>query len=147
MNIRPFRPNDQDRAATIIQQGLTERWGSYDHSFNPDLDDLWANYMTGGACFLVAETSDGLVVGTGALVPEDPSTSRIVRMSVARSHRRTGIARELVDALIDSRPDDVSSIAVETDTPWMEAVALYQDCGFTIVAADAASTHFRLELS
>src|SRR5215469_12477663 len=69
--IRPFVPGDQDAARRLILAGLGEHFGFIDPSYNPDLDDIQANYVAGGHVFVVAEL-DGALVGTaGLLVGKD----------------------------------------------------------------------------
>jgi ribosomal protein S18 acetylase RimI-like enzyme len=98
--IRDFRPADQDRVREIVLAGMRERWReAYDPSANPDVEDIVANYVASGAEVIVAEIG-GLVIGTGTLQAEDPA-ARIMRMAVAASHRRIGVARTIVKELLN----------------------------------------------
>jgi len=78
----------------LILTGLGEHFGWIDETRNPDLDDIAAHYTERGHTFVVAEMH-GEIVGAAALKTEDETTGRIVRMSVAQSHRRQGIGRAL----------------------------------------------------
>ncbi len=148
MRIREFTPADQEAAEAVIQAGMRDRWGEdYDPTSNPDLHNIEANYTANGRTFLVAEVPDGSVVGTGALVPEGRGVSRILRISVDRDWRRQGIAKSLVaELLVAARKAGSTSVVVSTDTPWLEAIALYEATGFLVTGADGIDTHFALEL-
>jgi len=147
LRVRHFDPDDQRAVRTLITDGLRERWGdAFVDGHNPDLDDIHATYVDGGSTVLVG-VNDGVLVATGTLVPTRPKRARIVRVSVDRASRRHGHARSIVEALLDAARDaGVTTVDVETDTPWHSAVELYRSCGFTETSADAVSTHFTLDL-
>ena len=134
MRIREFTPADQEAAEAVIQAGMRDRWGNdYDPTSNPDLADLRANYMTNASLLLVAEMPDSEIVGTGALVPEGVGVSRILRISVDQASRRRGIAKALVAELLAAASKAGSTrVVVSTDTPWLEAIALYKATGFAV---------------
>ena len=148
MRVRTFEPEDQRSAHDLIQAGLRERWGdSFDPAANPDTNDISASYMTGGSQFVVAESDDGVVIGTGALVPERYGVARIRRMSVDHRFRRRGIAKALVAELLERATlAGNQRVVVSTDTPWSEAVALYQSTGFAMIARDRTDTHFSMDI-
>ena len=50
--IRPFRPEDQAAAKSLILAGLEAHWGFLDPTRNPDLDDITSTYA--GATFLLS---------------------------------------------------------------------------------------------
>jgi ribosomal protein S18 acetylase RimI-like enzyme len=144
--IRDFRPADQDRVREIVLAGMRERWReAYDPSANPDVEDIVANYVASGAEVIVAEIG-GLVIGTGTLQAEGPA-ARIMRVAVAASHRRIGVARTIVKELLNRAGLwSVEEVVVRTDTDWLEAVALYRACDFRVVAQDRRTTDFRMSL-
>jgi len=130
--LRDFRQDDQRSLRQLVLDGLAERWGDdYDPTANPDLDDIWATYVARGSEVVVAEHDD-VIVGAGTLRPEPDGRGRILRMSVAASHRRRGVARSIVQELF-ARADrrGLDPVVVLTDTPWTSAIALYRSCGFT----------------
>lgn len=131
--IRPFAPADQEAARALILEGLGERFGFIDEARNPDLDDIAARYLALGHVVLLAEVA-GAVVGTGALLFEpDGVTCQLVRVSVRRDLRRSGIARAIVASLlVVARERGRRRVWVETDEPWHDAIALYERMGFTI---------------
>ncbi len=141
-----FRHEHQPVVEQLIQDGLRDRWGdNFNPAFNQDVLDIQGNYVDAGAIVLVAEL-DGRIVATGTLSIDGPD-GEIVRISVASTHRRRGLARMMVEALIESaRAHSLERVRVATDTPWRSAVALYRSTGFTEVCADETNTHFELML-
>jgi GNAT superfamily N-acetyltransferase len=143
--IAPFAPADQPAARALILAGLEEHWGALDLSLNPDLDDIAHSHANG--IFLVARLDD-VVIGTGALVPEARDVARIVRMSVARSHRRTGIATRILEALLSgARRRGYRTIVLETTETWDDAIAFYLRHGFTLSHHADGDAHFELVLA
>ncbi len=145
--VRDFQPSDQYALRRLILAGLQDRWGErYDVGLNPDLEDFVANYVDRGAEIVVVE-ADGTIIATGMLVPDEGTTGRIMRMSVAAAHRRQGLARRLVEELVErAHRREMSEVRVLTDTPWTSAVELYRACGFIEIASDGKDTHFVMPL-
>ena len=81
-------------------QGLAEHFGFIDPSLNPDLHDIESSFITAGHSFFVAEY-DGNVIGTVGLLFES-RRARIVRMSVDKDHRKTGIASALLARCVEA---------------------------------------------
>jgi GNAT superfamily N-acetyltransferase len=133
IDIHEIRPNLHDAVRALILSGLAEHWGAADPALNREVDDLASAYALGRT--LVA-CDGGLVVGTGTVVPRDDLSGEIVRMSVAPSHRRTGVGRRLVEELVAvARSWGMSRVVLETTADWTEVVRFYERCGFAI-------THF-----
>ena len=145
--MRDFRVSDQQAVQQLVLSGLGERWGAaFDPSFNGDLADIAANWVARGAEVVVLETDAG-IVATGTLAPDGGQRAQIVRMSVAATHRRQGLGRMVVEALIvKARERGVTEVVVSTDTPWKSAVELYLACGFIEVDRDDTDTHFSMAL-
>ncbi|MCP4360200.1 MAG: GNAT family N-acetyltransferase [Chloroflexi bacterium] len=144
LTIRPFTPQDQSAAKTLILEGLAEHWGGLDSSLNPDLDDIAVSYAA--AVFLVACQKDELV-GTGALISEGAGVGRIVRMSVAKSERRQGVGRALLQALIQqAQQRNYNLIVLETTVSWEDAKAFYIRNGFTSTHEADGDVHFVREI-
>lgn len=145
--VRDFDAADQVAVHDLVLQGLRERWGdAFDPSFNQDLDDIDAHYVEAGADVVVAEHA-GAVVACGILLYEGDEEGRLVRVSVASTHRRRGLARAVVAELVErAHQRGRSRIHVLTDTPWTSAVELYRACGFTQLDSDGTDTHFVLDL-
>lgn len=143
--IERYTPADQSAAQALILAGLEERWGTLDPSLNPDLSDIAASYATG--VFLVARLA-GRLVGTGALTLESEGVGRIVRVSVARAHRRRGIGARILQALLDeARARGYHTLVLETTETWDDAIAFYLRHGFRIVARRHGDVHFAMALA
>ena len=144
--IRPFQPADQPAARALILAGLAERWGTLDPTLNPDLQDIWTNYIVRGGAFVVA-TCQGQVVGTGALSVEALGVGRIERVSIHSTHRRHGLARMISEHLIgEARQRGYRQVLVETTETWESAIRLYTACGFSPVAHHDGDIHMALTL-
>lgn len=144
--IRPFQSADQQASKALILHGLGERFGMINPDLNPDLDDINATYIESGFLFVVCEI-DSALIGTGALVTEDVNVGRIVRVSVANSHRQRGIGRLITDYLIAAAPKrGYSRVVVETNEDWFDALHLYQRCGFMEYDRRNGEVHMRKNL-
>jgi GNAT superfamily N-acetyltransferase len=143
--IRSFQPEDQAAAKALILEGLREHWGTIDPFKNPDLDDIASSYARG--VFRIAE-ANGLVVGTGAMIPSKDDTAEIRRMSVARPYRRQGIGGAILAALIeDARSAGYRKLILETTSTWQDAVAFYGRHGFRMTHIKEGDTYFTLDLN
>lgn len=141
--VERFAPSDQSVARALILAGLEEHWGVLDPSLNRDLDDIASSYANG--VFLVARLNHQLI-GAGALVPEAEDVGRIVRMSVARAHRRFGVGTRVLEKLLDqARSRGYRKIVLETTASWDDAISFYLRNGFRLVARRDGDTHFEME--
>lgn len=133
--VRDFRRDDQAFVEELIQQGMRQRWGdTYDPEANPDVTDMWTNDVEAGDEVVVLER-DGAILATGTLRSVDARCGRLWRIATHADHRRSGLARAVVDDLVDrARRRGMNELVVRTDTPWRDAVALYRSCGFSVVA-------------
>ena len=142
--LRTYTAADQASVRELILEGMRERWGdAYDPAFNADLDDTAGNYVDRGAEVVVVEC-EGAVIATGTLIPDADvdATGRIVRMAVARGHRRRGLGRLVVNELVRrAQAHSMEEVRVLTDTPWTSAVELYLSTGFEKVADDGRDVH------
>jgi len=128
----------------LLIAGLTERWGHYDASRNPDISSFRVAYGDGA---LVAKER-GRVVGTATLRPLRPGTAEVVRMSVAAPLRRHGIGSLLLSQLLEqARERGMKEVVLETTTTWTSAVAFYSKQGFRKTHVAGSDTYFALTLS
>ena len=144
--IRAFQSADQAAVRRLILLGLQEHWGKLDRNLNQDLNDIAKNY--GNAVFLVAElTMDCSIVGSGALVPQGEGVAEIVRMSVNKAMRRTGLGTRLLQALVDrARSMGLRRVILETTETWHEVIAFYQRFGFCITHYQDGDVYFAFDL-
>jgi len=111
------------------------------------LRNIEDTYTRKGHIFLVAEI-DGRVVGTACLVFEDHARGRVVRMSVARAHRRRGVARSLLRRIIEcAKSRALSELVVATQAEWADAMGCYRAAGFVPFDRDKIDVHMRLPLT
>ena len=142
--ISTFTPFDQDDAKALILSGLIEHWGTPDYSLNPDLNDIATSYA--GQVFLVARLERELV-GTGALIFERQNAGRIVRMSVAKAHRRAGIASRVLTTLVThAQSRGYDTLVLETTETWHDAIAFYLRHGFRPTHHANGEAHFVKQL-
>ncbi len=143
--IRRFDPKDQAEVRMVVLEGLREHFGFLDPSLNPDLEDIQASFITKGDEFYVAE-NDGRIVGTVGLLFGE-GRARIVRMSVAKDHRKRGIATALLRQCIESAAQrGFREIWAYTQPEWPDAVSFYSGSGFEQLGRDEIDLHLRLPL-
>ena len=145
IDLRPFRPEDQQQVQALILAGLAEHWGTLDPSKNPDLKNIAGSYA--GAVFLVAEQDDK-IVGSGALVPRSVETAEIVRMSVAAEKRRLRLGSLILKELCSqAKKLGFRRIVLETTETWHEVIDFYKRSGFDITHYKNGDVYFELILS
>ena len=142
--IRAFEAADQAAARAVILEGLGEHFGFIDETLNPDLDDIATSYANG--VFLVA-VIDGGIAGTGAMMPQPDGTALVARMSTLAKHRRRGVARQILSALIEqARERGCTRIVLGTNAEWGDAIAFYAATGLTEMRRTAGAVLFELTL-
>jgi len=143
--VRRFEPKDQEDARMVVLEGLREHFGFLDPSLNPDLEDIQASFIAKGDDFYVAE-NDGRIIGTAGLLFGE-GRARIVRMSVAKSHRKRGIATALLEQCIETAAQrGFREIWAYTQPEWPDAVSFYSGSGFEQLGRDDIDIHLRLSL-
>ncbi|TDM09856.1 MAG: hypothetical protein C4K60_05485 [Ideonella sp. MAG2] len=129
----------------LIISGLTERWGHYVPSFNPDLEGFPQSPL--GSLTLVAKR-DGVLVGTGTLQLLDGESGEVVRMATATGSRRVGIGALILSRLIaEAQASGLKKLALETTSSWDSAVALYTKHGFVKTHERDGDSYFALRLA
>ena len=143
---RPFKARDQDATRQLILNGLGEHYGFIDETRNPDLDNILENYIAIGATFLVAQLAEQ-IVGTGALLEEEPNVGRIVRMSVDHAYRRYGIGKAIMLHLIEvARQRGHIQLRLETNNDWYGVIAFYTSLGFVVDQETEHNVHMLMML-
>ncbi|MEH6738251.1 MAG: GNAT family N-acetyltransferase [Sulfitobacter sp.] len=95
------------------------------------MDALETEHARPQGIILLAEL-DGAPVGCAMTHALDPQTSEIKRVFVAPEARGHGIARKLIDALMDqARTDGYSRVVLDTSVNLGPARALYANLGFS----------------
>ncbi|KDO32358.1 hypothetical protein SPRG_02835 [Saprolegnia parasitica CBS 223.65] len=137
VSIRPFRPADQDAVRAIFESTLDE----YDHKsvrklvahqLNTELADVAGSYLAPAkACFWVAERGTEFLGCVGVKPFKDDGIAELVRLRVATSARRLGVASRLVAALETfCRDVGYRAVYLETLAAMEPAKALYVRLGY-----------------
>ena len=119
---------------------LKEYFGELAERFETGFDPSKSNpardeEMTPPAGFLVVAWLDGSPVGCGALKCIDGQVGEIKRMWTARSARKQGVARRVLQTLeAVAREAGLGSLRLETNRTLKEAQALYRQEGYQEVA-------------
>jgi GNAT superfamily N-acetyltransferase len=158
MIIRELTADDIPRAREVMLDTVREDFGDeYDPRVHADIDDMVGWYVfPAGPFMLVAADETGEIVATagirgGALKEglsprhlveryRDGRTGQLVRVYVARSHRRLGIARRLVLAVLDRarREGHYDTIALHTFPHSPGALPFWLSLGSVVVEDDTA---------
>jgi len=128
--------------SALVIEGLVERWGWHDSTLNLDLKSFASFYE--GATVLVAKV-ENQIVGCGVLIKERQNVGRIVRMSVSKLWRRSGIGSQVLAALLQkAKALGFSQIVLETSADWESAIRFYVSNGFTPTTVGDGDQHFVL---
>ena len=143
--VAPLKAEDVPAARQLLIAGLTERWGSYEAKFNPDIEDFPGSYDE--SVVLVAKLADA-VVGTGAIRRTGPGQAEVVRMSVASSNRRTGVGSLILSNLLRlAREQGFHEVSLETTSSWTSALEFYTRHGFVKTHEQDGDSYFRFKPS
>lgn len=103
-------------------------------SFDTELAGLPGEYAEPRGALMLAHV-DGALAGCCALRPLDnvdyPNASEMKRLYVRQAHRRSGLGRQLAEAILDAaRVAGYRSVLLDTLSDMEAARALYEDLGF-----------------
>ena len=146
--IERFRPEDQSAVRALILAGLGEHWGLIDAELNPDLDDIGATYGDGDDPGRERRRRDRRRRHPRA---RGIRRGEVKRMSVAREHRRAGVASAMLRELVAvARHRGSRALILETTATWTDAIQFYESFGFTFTHQEdgefGPDAHFRLDL-
>ena len=145
--IQPVRMEFHEEAKALVLNGLEERFGFLDLSYNPDLQSILQSYGGERSVFLVG-IHDGLVICTGAVSFDAPGVGRVERMSVMKSYRRAGAAKAMIRSLESwARQEGYRRLVLETNNEWQSAIELYKKTGYTLYENDGKFSHFKKDLA
>ena len=134
--------SDYAAITALVIDGLVERWGWHDSTLNLDLKSFASFYE--GETVLVAKVQNR-IVGCGVLIEERPNVGRIVRMSVSKLWRRSGIGSQVLAALLQrANALGFTQIVLETSADWESATRFYVSNGFMPTTVDNGDQHFVL---
>ena len=99
--------------------------------FGDAFEEAAARYNDPSGAFVVAQR-DEEIVGCGAVLHLDDSTSEIKRMWVAPSARGVGLGKRLLARLEDeARRAGRTTVLLDTNGSLLEAIAMYESAGYT----------------
>jgi GNAT superfamily N-acetyltransferase len=157
MIIRELTVEDVPAAREVMLRTVEEDFGdTYDPTIHADIDDMIGWYLTPPGPFMLVAVDEptGELVGTagirgGALKEglspphlveryRDGRTGQLVRVYVPREHRRRGIARRLVHAVLDRARHEghYDTIALHTFPHSPGALPFWQSLGAVVVEDD-----------
>jgi ribosomal protein S18 acetylase RimI-like enzyme len=138
--VAPLNTEDVAAVKQLLVAGLSERWGSYEPTYNPDIEAFPSSYSN--SLILVAKSELG-VVGTGTLRPISARQAEVVRMSTCPRSRRNGVASKILTLLLEhARTTGVQEVVLETTSSWASAIAFYTKHGFAKTHEQNGDTHF-----
>lgn len=137
--IEPMRPT------TVAFEVLMEESRQEGYRMLVRLHDAWVhgrNRFSGRPEMLLGVYQEGVLVGVGGL-NVDPyfagaDAGRVRHLYVAKAHRRSGIGRSLVSAIIDRARAHFASLNARAPA---ESFAFYESLGFRRVADNEFVTH------
>lgn len=141
------------QALALLGQAAVEARALYPELFGSDSPPPTNLPLRPRETYLLA-WRDGRAIGCGALRQYDAFTGEVGRMFVARSARREGAARALLERLEQAAlAFGYRQLVLETGTRQAAAIALYSGCGWRRIAAfgpyigDATSVCFGKSLN
>jgi GNAT superfamily N-acetyltransferase len=124
---------ESEQAGLRFVRRLAEEWASGRNRFDRPGETMFGALMDGrlvGAC--------GLNIDPYA---DDPRVGRVRHLYVLRAHRRLGIGRQLVGAVVAAAHGPFATLRLSTANP--AAARLYESLGFRPHPGDAHCTHLR----
>jgi RimJ/RimL family protein N-acetyltransferase len=134
--IRQIQSEDWQRLRDVRLRALAHDPGAFLETHaraSAFADELWMERATPdaeGSSFVIEREDrfDGLV---GCFVADDPATVFLVAMWVAPELRGTGVARELVQRVVDwARVHRAERVCLSVEPENERAARLYEKCGF-----------------
>lgn len=130
--LRDFPPHQRRRYADHLH--VVERYFD-DAAYARELDTLGMHYGTPQGCVLLAQEGEK-PVGVVCMRGLGEGVCEMKRLYVPEEHRRQGIAKALVQALLNAaRLRGYHSMRLDTGFFMTEAIALYEHFGFRRIEA------------
>lgn len=115
-----------------------ECWNFINSCLATDLNDIGKTYMSDDGCHMWVAEWGGNVVGMVGLIHNEshkPGEVELQRMSVSPVCRRMGIARKLLDELLQhAKKQGFEKIVLTTTSAQTPAIRLYKKYGFKLMA-------------
>ncbi|OIU70465.1 GNAT family N-acetyltransferase [Rossellomorea aquimaris] len=145
MQIHAIQKEQCPAAKEVILAGFLERFGFIDHTLNPDIQDIWSEYMQEDDLFYVGMDGDRMIC-TGAIRRESEDTFQVVRMSVLKPYRKHGLGRRML-AHLENKAQALGArkLILETNKQWADAIHFYKKNGYSETHEDEVSCYYQKE--
>lgn len=91
------------------------------------------DYLRRGYCYTASQ--NGQIIGVYILLRTLADTLEIVNIAVSKTHQGQGIGKQMITEIINKAKEwKMKTIEIGTGNSSLDALALYQKCGFRIVA-------------
>ena len=131
MSFRPYQPQDLGQVKDLHELALRDA-GAFatSGSWDRDLDDITANYLSGQGNFLVGE-GEGMLIAMGAWRRVSEARAEIKRMRVHPNWQGLGLGRLLLEALeAEIKGQNYTEIILDTTIQQVPAQELYLSSGY-----------------
>jgi putative acetyltransferase len=151
LQIRPFEPADSTAFRQLNEQWIA-KYFTIEEQDRKVLNDP-ENYVLrrGGQIFMAM--SEGTPLGCCALIPTEPGTYELAKMSVSEECRGQGIGRKVLEHTIEqAKALGARRLYLETNTLLENAIHLYESFGFrhlpreTVAPSPYARSNVAMEL-
>ncbi len=127
----PASNKDVDEIRDLIFSILKEYGLSPDpENTDSDINDIEKSYFQSGGYFEVLK-SDGKIIGTWGLYPEEESTFELRKMYLKKEARGRGLGKQMMNRMLEkARELKCERIVLETASVLKEAISMYKKYGF-----------------
>jgi ribosomal protein S18 acetylase RimI-like enzyme/DNA-binding MarR family transcriptional regulator len=141
VEVVPFTPELRDDFYRLNAEWL-ERFFHIEEVDHRVLSDPEGSILAGGGRIFFARSGDR-VLGTCALMQEEPGVFELTKMAVDPAAQGLGIGRKLIErAIAEFKSMGARELFLETNTKLAPAIRLYESVGFEHQPAVREGTHY-----
>lgn len=141
VEVVPFSPELRDHFYRLNADWL-QRFFHIEEVDHRVLSDPEGSILAGGGHIFFARSS-GRIVGTCALMQDEPGVFELTKMAVDPAAQGLGIGRKLIErAISEFRGLGAKQLFLETNTKLAPAIRLYESVGFEHQPAVREGTHY-----
>jgi len=144
--IRPIAQADNAQVAQVIRTVMTE-YNCVGEGFSiedPEVDDMYGNYLADQHGFYVVESVDKKIVLVGGYAPltnGDPSMCELRKMYGLSTIRGLGLGKRLMEEILTAATETgFKQMYLETASSMLKAAGLYKRFGFTYIDQSLGNT-------